>query len=131
LLIVRQTIVRNLLSEEVHSDCTAFHRYRRPSAASPKPRGLTRAEVDRGRPRLIAIKNSTNVRVAGLRVNNQASWCPWVLSSQNIEMDGVTITAAHNGAAGRSRGSQVVFRLAAIVDLDLLVFLDETGRRRV
>jgi exo-poly-alpha-galacturonosidase len=50
----------------------------------------------RGRPRLIGIQNSTNVRVAGLHLTNQAVWCLFVLYSTNVEIDGVSITAAHN-----------------------------------
>jgi exo-poly-alpha-galacturonosidase len=50
----------------------------------------------RGRPRLIGIQNSTNVRVAGLHLTNQAIWCLFVLYSTNVEIDGVSITAAHN-----------------------------------
>jgi exo-poly-alpha-galacturonosidase len=50
----------------------------------------------RGRPRLIGIQNSTNVRVAGLHLTNQAVWCLFVLYSTNVEIEGVSITAAHN-----------------------------------
>jgi exo-poly-alpha-galacturonosidase len=50
----------------------------------------------RGRPRLIGIQNSTNVRVAGLHLTNQAVWCLFVLYSTNVEIDGISITAAHN-----------------------------------
>ncbi len=49
-----------------------------------------------GRPRLIGIQNSKNVRVAGLYLHNQAIWCLFVLYSENVEIDGVTIAAEHN-----------------------------------
>jgi len=49
-----------------------------------------------GRPRLIGIQNSTNVRIAGLYLHNQAIWCLFVLYSHNVEIDGITIAAEHN-----------------------------------
>jgi exo-poly-alpha-galacturonosidase len=49
-----------------------------------------------GRPRLIGIQNSKDVRIAGLYLHNQAIWCLFVLYSQNVEIDGVTIAAEHN-----------------------------------
>jgi polygalacturonase len=60
-----------------------------PAAARP-------ATPRRGRPRLIGIQNSTDVRIAGLNLHNQAVWCLFVLYSQNVEIDGVKITAEHN-----------------------------------
>jgi polygalacturonase len=50
----------------------------------------------RGRPRLIGIQNSKDVRIAGLYLHNQAIWCLFVLYSQNVEIDGVTVAAEHN-----------------------------------
>jgi polygalacturonase len=50
----------------------------------------------RGRPRLLGIQNSKDVRVAGLYLHNQAVWCLFVLYSTNVEIDGVTIAAEHN-----------------------------------
>jgi polygalacturonase len=58
-------------------------------AAAMRPRGP-------GRPRLIGIQNSKDVRVAGLFLHNQAIWCLFVLYSENVEIDGVTIAAEHN-----------------------------------
>jgi polygalacturonase len=49
-----------------------------------------------GRPRLIGIQNSKDVRVAGLYLHNQAIWCLFVLYSENVEIDGITIAAEHN-----------------------------------
>ena len=69
---------------------------RRPAGPAPQNPGLTPPEVGRGRPRLIAIKNAKDVQVAGLNLHNQASWCLWILYSQNVEIDGVKITAEHN-----------------------------------
>ncbi len=50
----------------------------------------------RGRPRLIGIQNSKDVLLSGLNLHNQAVWCLFVLYSQNVEIDGVKITAEHN-----------------------------------
>jgi hypothetical protein len=50
----------------------------------------------RGRPRLIGIQSSKEVLVSGLHLHNQAIWCLFVLYSQDVEIDGVNITAAHN-----------------------------------
>jgi polygalacturonase len=50
----------------------------------------------RGRPRLIGIQNSKEVRIAGLYLHNQAIWCLFVLYSQDVEIDGITIAAEHN-----------------------------------
>ena len=69
---------------------------RRPVGSTAGNPGLTPPEVGRGRPRLIAIKNAKDVSVAGLNLHNQASWCLWILYSQNVEIDGVKITAEHN-----------------------------------
>jgi len=59
-----------------------------PSTSAPR--------AERGRPRLMAIKNVTGVQISGLNLHNQATWCLWVLYSQNVEIDGVKITAEHN-----------------------------------
>jgi polygalacturonase len=75
------------------------------AAASPTPvrtpanpanlvNGLPAAR--QGRPRLIGIQNSKGVRVAGLYLHNQAIWCLFVLYSENVEIDGITIAAEHN-----------------------------------
>jgi polygalacturonase len=72
------------------------NRPRRAAGRTADNPGLTPPEVGRGRPRLIAIKNAKDVEVAGLNLHNQASWCLWVLYSQNVEIDGVKITAEHN-----------------------------------
>ena len=50
----------------------------------------------RGRPRLIGIQNSKDVLLSGLNLHNQAVWCLFVLYSENVEIDGVKITAEHN-----------------------------------
>jgi polygalacturonase len=49
-----------------------------------------------GRPRLIGIQNSKEVVVSGLYLHNQAIWCLFVLYSQDVEIDHVTIAAEHN-----------------------------------
>ena len=65
-------------------------------AASPAARPAPSAGQRRGRPRLIGIQNSKDVLVSGLNLHNQAVWCLFVLYSQNVEIDGVKITAEHN-----------------------------------
>jgi polygalacturonase len=79
--------------------------YRRPAPAAP---GATAAVAPtvvlpaapaaprRGRPRLIGIQNSKDVRIAGLNLHNQAVWCLFVLYSENVEIDGLNISAEHN-----------------------------------
>jgi polygalacturonase len=67
-----------------------------PAAASPSARPAPSAGQRRGRPRLIGIQNSKDVLVSGLNLHNQAVWCLFVLYSQNVEIDGVKITAEHN-----------------------------------
>lgn len=59
------------------------------AAGGMRPRGP-------GRPRLIGIQNAKDVRVAGLYLHNQAVWCLFVLYSENVEIDGITIAAEHN-----------------------------------
>ena len=65
-------------------------------AGAPQPlmNGLPATRF--GRPRLIGIQNSKDVRVAGLYLHNQAIWCLFVLYSENVEIDGITIAAEHN-----------------------------------
>jgi polygalacturonase len=68
------------------------------SAAAPAA-SITPAQSEaqrRGRPRLLGIQNSKDVRIAGLYLHNQAVWCLFVLYSQNVEIDGITIAAEHN-----------------------------------
>jgi len=61
--------------------------------------GGTPPGAGRGRPRLIGIQNAKDVRVEGLNLHNQAVWCLFVLYSENVEIDGVRITAEHNIAS--------------------------------
>jgi polygalacturonase len=71
-----------------------------PGAVTPPPSaaGLVNGlpAMRHGRPRLIGIQNSKEVRIAGLYLHNQAIWCLFVLYSQDVEIDGVTIAAEHN-----------------------------------
>jgi polygalacturonase len=71
-----------------------------PGAAGlpPNPANLVNGlpAMRHGRPRLIGIQNSKDVRIGGLYLHNQAIWCLFVLYSQNVEIDGVTIAAEHN-----------------------------------
>jgi len=45
------------------------------------------------RPRLICISNSKNVRVSGLRLQNQAIWCLHLFRDENVTVDGLSIHA--------------------------------------
>ena len=68
-----------------------------PMAAQARPAAPgTGTGPRRGRPRLIGIQNSKDVLLSGLNLHNQAVWCLFVLYSQNVEIDGVKITAEHN-----------------------------------
>jgi polygalacturonase len=67
-----------------------------PPSAAPTTAPPTTPRQERGRPRLMAIKNVKDVQISGLNLHNQATWCLWVLYSQNVEIDGVKITAEHN-----------------------------------
>jgi polygalacturonase len=67
-----------------------------PAAVLPAPRPALPAGPRRGRPRLIGIQNSKDVLISGLNLHNQAVWCLFVLYSQDVEIDGVKITAEHN-----------------------------------
>jgi polygalacturonase len=66
------------------------------AATAPAARPSAPAALRRGRPRLIGIQNSKDVLISGLNLHNQAVWCLFVLYSQNVEIDGVKITAEHN-----------------------------------
>ena len=68
-----------------------------PMAAAARPAAPGPGTAPRrGRPRLIGIQNSKDVLISGLNLHNQAVWCLFVLYSQNVEIDGVKITAEHN-----------------------------------
>ena len=84
------------------SDCDSASCSCRCSAAPPMAAAARPAAPGpgtgprRGRPRLIGIQNSKDVLLSGLNLHNQAVWCLFVLYSQNVEIDGVKITAEHN-----------------------------------
>ena len=66
-------------------------------AAPPPPSALTTGpRQQRGRPRLVAIQNAKDVLITGVNLHNQAVWCLFILYSQNVEVDGIKITAEHN-----------------------------------
>jgi len=48
------------------------------------------------RPRLMGIQNCRNIKIKGLKLNNQASWGLFVLYSTNVDIANLNITAAHN-----------------------------------
>jgi exo-poly-alpha-galacturonosidase len=58
------------------------------------PRGSEELKV--GRPRLIAIQNCKNVLVSGLNFKNQACWGLFILYSENVVAENLTIRAEHN-----------------------------------
>jgi polygalacturonase len=70
-----------------------------PAVASAAASPAAPAGPRPGRPRLIGIQNSKEVLVSGLNLHNQAIWCLFVLYSQDVEIDGVKITAEHNIAS--------------------------------
>ncbi|MGD2095529.1 MAG: glycoside hydrolase family 28 protein [Phycisphaerales bacterium] len=49
-----------------------------------------------GRPRLIAIQNCKDVTVSGLSFKNQACWCLFILYSEDVLVEKITIRAEHN-----------------------------------
>ncbi len=49
-----------------------------------------------GRPRLIAIQNCKDVLVSGLTFKNQACWCLFILYSEDVLVENLTIRAEHN-----------------------------------
>jgi polygalacturonase len=58
------------------------------------PRGS--AELHVGRPRLIAIQSCRKVRVADLSFKNQACWGLFILYSEDVVVENLTIRAEHN-----------------------------------
>jgi exo-poly-alpha-galacturonosidase len=57
-------------------------------AAPPRPRA--------GRPRMICFQNCKRVRIANLKLRQQAVWCLHILYSEDVTVDGVSIMADHN-----------------------------------
>jgi len=49
-----------------------------------------------GRPRLIAIQNCRNAEISDLNLKNQACWGLFILYSENIKVENLTIRAEHN-----------------------------------
>ena len=74
--------------------------YRRPppgaAGAAPPPPSPEALRMRRGRPRLIGIQNSKNVRIADLNLHNQAIWCLFILYSEDVLAENLRITAEHN-----------------------------------
>ena len=58
------------------------------TAAPPRPRV--------GRPRMICFQNCKRVRIANLKLRQQAVWCLHILYSEDVTVDGVSIMADHN-----------------------------------
>ena len=74
--------------------------YRRPppgtAGVAPPPPSPEALRMRRGRPRLIGIQNSKNVRIADLNLHNQAIWCLFILYSEDVLAENLRITAEHN-----------------------------------
>jgi len=49
-----------------------------------------------GRPRMICIQNCKRVRIADLKLRQQAIWCLHILYSEDVTAENLTITADHN-----------------------------------
>jgi polygalacturonase len=49
-----------------------------------------------GRPRMICIQNCKRVRIADLKLRQQAVWCLHILYSEDVTAENLTITADHN-----------------------------------
>jgi len=49
-----------------------------------------------GRPRMICIQNCKRVRIADLKLRQQAVWCLHILYSEDVTVENLTITADHN-----------------------------------
>ncbi len=58
------------------------------------PRGSQ--ELRTGRPRLIGIQNCKRVKVSGMSLKNQACWGLFILYSENVLVEKLTIRAEHN-----------------------------------
>jgi polygalacturonase len=58
------------------------------AATPPQPRV--------GRPRMICFTNCKRVRIANLKLRQQAVWCLHILYSEDVTVDGLNITADHN-----------------------------------
>ncbi len=58
------------------------------------PRGSRKLKI--GRPRLIGIQNCKGVKVLGISMKNQACWGLFILYSENVLVENLTIRAAHN-----------------------------------
>ena len=59
----------------------------------PATTPTTRMAPGPGRPRLICISNSTNIKVSNLHLTKQAIWCLHLLYDSNVTVDNVNIRA--------------------------------------
>ena len=53
-----------------------------PAATPPPAAPTTPPRQERGRPRLMAIKNAKDVQISGLNLHNQATWCLWCYTAR-------------------------------------------------
>ncbi|MBN2013502.1 glycoside hydrolase family 28 protein [candidate division KSB1 bacterium] len=99
------------------------------------PRGSQELKV--GRPRLIAIQNCKHALVSGLNFKNQACWGLFILYSEDVVAENLTIRAEHNiiSSDGIDVDSSVRVRIANCdidVNDDCIAIKsgkDEDGRR--
>jgi len=70
-----------------------------PLAPVPPPPAATSPSAPRqyrGRPRLVAIQNAKDVLITGVTLEHQAVWCLFLLYSENVEVNHVTIRGDHS-----------------------------------
>jgi len=62
----------------------------------PQDRSGSPSNPGIGRPRMICIQNCKRVRIANLKLRQQAIWCLHILYSVGVTVENLTITADHN-----------------------------------
>ena len=65
-------------------------------ARPPQERSGSPSSPGIGRPRMICIQNCKRVRIANLKLRQQAIWCLHILYSEDVTAENLTITADHN-----------------------------------
>jgi polygalacturonase len=65
-------------------------------ARPPQDRPSSPSSPGIGRPRMICIQNCKRVRIADLKLRQQAIWCLHILYSEDVTVENLTITADHN-----------------------------------
>jgi exo-poly-alpha-galacturonosidase len=67
-----------------------------PQVQPPQARPNLPSSPGIGRPRMICIQNCKRVRIADLKLRQQAVWCLHILYSEDVTAENLTITADHN-----------------------------------